>query len=87
MSKILFERSMPFGPAVAIRRTSGIGEMPVKAVIEVDRRAGTPRGGIGSPPPLMECEARNETEALAILEPHARDDRMLVRLMRLKGLR
>jgi hypothetical protein len=87
MSDILYERSMPHGPAVQIRRTSQAGVVPVTAVLEVDRRAGTPRAGIGSSPALMQCEARTETEALEILEPHARDDRTLVQLMRLKGLR
>jgi len=47
----------------------------------------TPRAGVGTPPPLMECEAPDEAEALATLEPHAKDDRMIVQLMRDKGLR
>lgn len=84
---VLFERVMAHGPAVRIRRTSGAGVVPVSAVLEVDRRAGTPREGIGTPPPLMQCEAPTEAEACALLEPHARDDRALVQLMREKGLR
>jgi hypothetical protein len=35
----------------------------------------------------MQCEAATEPEALALLEPHARDDRTLVQLMHQKGLR
>jgi hypothetical protein len=53
----------------------------------VDRRAGTPREGIGNPPPLMQCEGASETDVRAMLEPHARDDRTLVQLMHEKGLR
>jgi len=84
---VLFERFLPHGPAVRIRRTSDPGSIPVIAVLEVDRRAGTPRAGIGTPPPLMQCEAPTEAEALTTLEPHAKDDRMIVQLMREKGLR
>lgn len=84
---VLFERFMPHGPAVRIRRTSDPGSVPVVAVLEVDRRAGTPRAGIGTPPPLMQCEAPSDAEALAMLESHANDDRMIVQLMREKGLR
>jgi hypothetical protein len=84
---ILYERLLPHGPAVRIRRTSGAGSLPVVAVLEVDRRAGTPRAGIGTPPPLMQCEAPSEGEALSMLEPHAKDDRMIVQLLREKGLR
>jgi hypothetical protein len=84
---VLYERFLPHGPAVRVRRTSDPGATPVTAVLEVDRRAGTPRAGIGTPPPLMHCEAPSEAEVLAILEPHARDDRVIVQLMREKGLR
>jgi hypothetical protein len=87
MDDILFERFMPHGPAVRVRRTSDVGAVPVTVVLEVDRRAGTPREGIGTPPPLMQCEAATEPEALALLEPHARDDRTLVQLMHQMGLR
>lgn len=87
MSDILFERFLPHGPAVRVRRTSEDGAVPVTAVLEVDRRAGTPREGQGTPPPLMQCEAASEPEALAMLAPHARDDRAIVQLMREKGLR
>jgi hypothetical protein len=84
---VLFERFLPHGPAVRIRRTSDAGVEPVTAVLEVDRRAGTPRAGIGTPPPLMHCEAESESAAVELLGAHARDDRMIAQLMREKGLR
>ena len=84
---VLFQRLLPQGPAVRIRRTSRGGAMPVTAVLEVDRRAGTPREGVGTPPPIMECQASSEAEAVALLEPHARDDRTIVQLLREHGLR
>jgi len=73
---------------VRIRRTSeGDGE-PVIAVLEVDRRAGTPREFEGGfPPPLMITEGATEAEVLAALQPAALDDRLLAGLMREKGLR
>jgi hypothetical protein len=84
---VLFERILPQGPAVRIRRTSIGGASPVTAVLEVDRRAGTPRDGVGNPPPIMACEASSEAEAVAKLEPHARDDRTIVQLLHEHGLR
>lgn len=87
LTPILYQRALPHGPVVRIRRTSEPGVAPVIAVIEVDRRAGTPREGIGNPPPLMLCEAGTDAEALATLEPHARDDRIVAALMRDKGQR
>jgi hypothetical protein len=87
LSDILYTRPLPQGPAVRIRRTSDPGVQPVVAVLEVDRRAGTPREGIGFPPPLMQAEGDSDEAVVATLEPHARDDRMIVQLMREKGLR
>ena len=87
MDGILYERTLPHGPAVRIRRLSVAGEHPVTAVLEVDRRAGTPRSNIGNPPPLMKFEGATEQEAVEALEPHARDDRRISQLMREKGLR
>lgn len=84
---VLFERILPQGPAVRIRRTSVDGATPVVAVLEVDRRAGTPRDGLGTPPPIMECQAMSEAEVLSLLEPHARDDRTIIQLLREHGLR
>ena len=87
MDDILYERTLPHGPAVRIRRLTSAGESPVAVVLEVDRRAGTPRAETGSPPPLMEFEGASEQDAMNALEPHARDDRRVVQLMREKGLR
>lgn len=71
-----------------MRRTSELGVLPVTAVLEVDRRAGTPREFDGGfPPPLMLAEGDTEGDVLAALEPPARDDRMVAGLMREKGLR
>jgi hypothetical protein len=85
---ILYTRRLPHGPAVRVRRTSERGSAPVTAVLEVDRRAGTPRELEGGyPPPLMFAEGASDAEVLATLEPHAKDDRMIAGLMRSKGLR
>lgn len=85
---ILYTRKLPHGPAVRVRRTSDAGVVPITAVLEVDRRAGTPREFDGGfPPPLMIVEGGTEAEVLAALEPQARDDRMIAGLMREKGLR
>ncbi|MBA3673010.1 MAG: hypothetical protein H0W68_13455 [Gemmatimonadaceae bacterium] len=86
--EILLIRVLPHGPAVRVRRTSDDGVVPVTAVLEVDRRAGTPREHDGGfPPPLMFAEGATDAEVLAALEPHARDDRMVAGLMRSKGQR
>jgi hypothetical protein len=84
---ILYKRVLPHGPAVRIRRTSDHGASPVTAVLEIDRRAGTPREGVGTPPMLMSAEGKSEAEVLAKLEPAASDDRTIVLLIREKGLR
>jgi len=84
---VLYHRVMAHGPAVRIRRTSAAGETPVTVVLEVDRRAGTPREGVGTPPPLLQREAASDAEAVAMLEPQASDDRAIIRLLHEKGLR
>ena len=85
---ILYIRPMTFGPAVRISRTSAEGARPVTAVLEVDRRYGTPREKEpGFPPPLATVEGANDAEVLATLEPMAKDDQLIVRLMRERGLR
>jgi hypothetical protein len=84
---VLFQRIMPHGPAVRIRRTSDPGATPVTLVLEVDRRAGTPRDGVGTAPMLLHSEAATEAEALATLEAQARDDRRIIQLLHAKGLR
>jgi hypothetical protein len=87
MDGILYERTLPHGPAVRIRRVTTAGESPVTVVLEVDRRAGTPRSGDGNPPPLMEIQTASEEDAVETLTPHASDDRRIVQLMREQGLR
>jgi len=84
---ILYERPMPHGPAVRIRRTSADGTTPVTAALEVDRRAGTPRAGTGTPPPLMTAEGPSDAEVLARLQPYASSDSEVARLLRERGLR
>lgn len=84
---ILYKRVLPHGPAVRIRRTSEDGAVPVTAVLEVDRRAGTPREGMGTPPSLLAAEGKTEAEVIAKLEPQASDDRAIIQLLREKGLR
>ncbi|CAN5780593.1 hypothetical protein BH11GEM2_BH11GEM2_16700 [soil metagenome] len=71
-----------------IRRTSEGGAQPVIVVLEVDRRAGTPREFEGGfPPPLMMSEGATEAEVVEALQSVALDDRLLAGLMREKGLR
>jgi hypothetical protein len=84
---LLYERSLPQGPVVRIRRTSEQGVLPVTAVLEVERRAGTARAHTGVPPALKQCAADTEAHVLAVLELEARDDRIVARLMRERGLR
>ena len=85
---ILYDRRLAHGPAVRVRRTSEVGIVPVTAVLEVDRRAGTRRESLGGfPPPLMIVEAPSDEEVLALLQPHATDDRLVAGLMHDKGLR
>lgn len=84
---LLYKRILPHGPAVRIRRTSADGVTPVTAVLEIDRRAGTPREGTGTPPSLVAAEGSTEAEVLAKLEPLAKDDREIIQLLRDRGLR
>jgi hypothetical protein len=85
---ILFSRILPHGPEVRIRRTSAADAPLVRAVLEVDRRAGTPRASLGgTPPPLLESEGESESAVLATLEPLARDDAAIARLLSERGLR
>jgi hypothetical protein len=83
MSDVLYERTMASGPVVRIRRVSDSGATPVRAVIEVDRRAGTPRGsgGLGTPPPLMAVEGATDAEVTASLLPFAEEDSAVARLV------
>jgi hypothetical protein len=85
---VLYERTLAHGPVVRIRRTSADGELPVVAVLEVDRRAGTPRAAAGGfPPPLARTEGGSDDDVCEVLEPMARDDATIARLMRERGLR
>ena len=86
-AEILYKRVMAHGPEVRIRRVSVAGAQPVSAVLEVDRRAGTARAGIGFPPSLAEASGSTDEEVVAALRPSADDDSALARLMRERGLR
>jgi len=89
MSDILYERQMASGPLVRIRRVTAAGVTPVRAVIEVDRRAGTPRGvtAAGNPPPLMAVEGATDAEVTASLLPFAEEDSSVARLLAQRGTR
>ena len=85
---ILYRRKMPHGPEVRIRRTTDAGESPVTAVLDVDRRAGTPREKLGGvPPALKQVQGATEADCVALLRADADDDRMISGLMRARGLR
>jgi hypothetical protein len=85
---VLYRRKLVHGPEVRIRRTSADGATPVTAVIDVDRRAGTPREKDGGdPPPLKTLSGASEAEVLAALRADADDDRVVALLLRAKGLR
>ena len=91
-SQILYERSLPHGPTVRIRRTSETGMTPVVAVLEIDRRAGTPRASSGAtsgsvPPPLLTADGPNEHAVMDRLAPLATNDAALARLLRESGMR
>ncbi len=89
MTEILYERTMASGPVVRIRRVTADGATPVRAVIEVDRRAGTPRGsgGAGAPPPLMAVEGATDAEVTASLLPFAEEDSAVARLLTQRSAR
>ena len=85
---ILYRRKLVHGPEVRIRRTSPAGSTPVTAVLDVDRRAGTPREKDGgTPPPLKQAQGATEADVIAALKPDADDDRAIAGLMRAKGQR
>ncbi len=85
---ILYRRKLVHGPEVRIRRTSEKGETPVIAVLDVDRRAGTPREKEGgTPPPLKQAQGATEADVVAALKADADDDRAIAGLLRAKGLR
>jgi hypothetical protein len=85
---ILYRRKLVHGPEVRIRRTSPAGASPVTAVLDVDRRAGTPREKDGgTPPPLKQAQGATEQDVIAALKRDADDDRAIAGLMRAKGQR
>lgn len=87
-SAILYERKTTQGPVVRIRRIESPNPGTVCGVIEVDRRAGTPRekeGGI--PPGIMAVEGDSEEAVLASLLPFAEDDSAIARLLAARGIR
>jgi hypothetical protein len=85
---ILYRRKLVHGPEVRIRRTSPAGSSPVTAVLDVDRRAGTPREKDGgTPPPLKQVQGASEADVIAALKKDADDDRAIAGLMRAKGQR
>jgi hypothetical protein len=89
MSDILYERALSAGPVVRVRRISGEGQSPVRAVLELDRRGGQLRPGqtAGNPPPLLEVEGTSDSDVLAKLLEHALEDGDLAKLMQQQGLR
>jgi len=85
---ILYRRKLAHGPEVRIRRTSEKGATPVVAVLDVDRRAGTPREKEGgNPPALKQAQGASDGEVVAALKPDADDDRAIAGLLRARGLR
>jgi hypothetical protein len=85
---VLYERKTSLGAVVRIRRVASATAGSVAAVVEVDRRAGTPReveGGI--PPALMAVEGDTEDAVLASLLPFAEDDAAIARLLAARGIR
>ena len=88
LTTVLYERRMANGPVVRIRRVPAATPGTVAAVIEVDRRVGTPReseGGI--PPALMAVEGESEANVIASLLPFAEDDASVARLLAARGIR
>jgi hypothetical protein len=86
--EFLYERTTTRGPVVRIRRVDAATPGMIAAVIEVDRRAGTPRekeGGI--PPALMAVEGESEAAVVASLLPFADDDSAIARLLAARGIR
>jgi hypothetical protein len=80
---------MSEGHVVRIRRLTHDGAVPVRAVIEIDRRVESPRllvGG-GHPPVLMSADGESESAVVASLLPHMHDDESVARLIAQHSLR
>lgn len=84
---ILYERPLPQGPIVRIRRVTPADGQAVRAVIEVDRRVGTARETGDVPPALMAVEGATQEEVVASLLPFAEDDAAVARLLAARGIR
>lgn len=89
MSTFLYERTMTAGHVVRIRRLTPDGTLPVRAVIEVDRRADSARqsGGGGHPPALMAVEGDSEPAVVASLMPFVEEDASVARLLAQSSVR
>ncbi len=84
----LYERTLPQGPVVRIRRVEPTGGGAVCAVIEVDRRVGRARQDTSDvPPPLMAVEGDTEPAVMASLLPFVEDDAAVARLLAERGMR
>jgi hypothetical protein len=83
VSDVLYERTMPEGATVRIRRLTPQEGAPVRAVIEVDRRNSGPRSidARRSPPPLMAVEGETEQGVIAALLPFVEEDAAVARLL------
>ena len=89
MSDTLYERWMSEGRMARIRRLTPDGVLPVRAVIEIDRRAERPhvRAGDGHPPALISQEGESESSVVASLLPIICDDEAVSRLVARSSLR
>ncbi|MBW7933349.1 MAG: hypothetical protein H3C62_06975 [Gemmatimonadaceae bacterium] len=87
MSEVLYERTMPEGATVRIRRLTPAEAAPVRAVIEVDRRNSGPRSidARRSPPALMAVEGETEQGVVAALLPFVEEDAAIARLLAQRG--
>jgi hypothetical protein len=83
VTEVLYERMLPEGSVVRIRRLTPPDGMPVRAVIEVDRRNSGPRSVhiLRTPPPLMAVEGESEQGVVAALLPFVEEDAAIARLM------
>lgn len=85
---VLYQRTQSQGPVVRIRRVEPSSGGEVSAVIEVDRRAGTPREKEGgTPPPIMAVEGDSVDAVVAALLPFVEDDSAVARLLASRGIR
>jgi hypothetical protein len=83
VTDVLYERTMPEGATVRIRRLTPRDGTPVRAVIEVDRRNSGPRqlDAGRHPPPLMAVESETEQGVVAALLPFVEEDAAVARLL------